>query len=93
MRSFSVAISSFARRAASPKPTIWCVASVPERKPRSWPPPWICASMRTRGLRRMQSAPMPFGPYILCAVMVSRSALNFRMSISMRPAPCTASQW
>src|SRR5688572_24222521 len=41
-RAFSVAISSFARRAASPKPTIWCVASVPERKPRSWPPPWIC---------------------------------------------------
>src|SRR5688572_17241748 len=41
-----------AQRAASPKPTIWWVGSVPERKPRSWPPPWICASRRTRGLRR-----------------------------------------
>ena len=51
MRSFSVAISSLARRNASPMPTIWCEASVPERKPRSWPPPWICASMRTRGFR------------------------------------------
>lgn len=26
-------------------PTIWCVASVPERMPRSCPPPCICASM------------------------------------------------
>ena len=46
MRSFSVAISSRAIRNASPMPTIWCVASVPERMPRSWPPPCICASMR-----------------------------------------------
>ena len=28
-------------------PTIWCVGSVPERMPRSWPPPCICASIRT----------------------------------------------
>ena len=27
-------------------------AGVPERKPRSWPPPWICASSRTRGFLR-----------------------------------------
>ena len=43
-------------------PTHWWVGSVPERMPRSWPPPCICASMRMRGLRRTYSAPMPFGP-------------------------------
>ena len=30
--------------------------SVPERMPRSCPPPCICASRRTRGLRRTYSA-------------------------------------
>jgi hypothetical protein len=47
---------------ASPMPTHWCVGSVPLRMPRSWPPPCICASSRTRGLRRTYSAPMPLGP-------------------------------
>ncbi len=49
--------------------------------------------MRTRGLRRTYSAPMPLGPYILCAVMVSRSTLSFARSMSTLPAACTASQW
>jgi len=40
--------------------------SVPLRSPRSWPPPDIWASMRTRGRRRTYKAPMPLGPYTLC---------------------------
>ena len=93
MRSLSVAISSLARRAASPMPTIWCVASVPERNPRSCPPPWICGSILTRGFLRTYSAPMPLGPYILCAVIVSRSTFSVARSIGSLPAACTASQW
>ena len=62
MRAFSVAIAAAATRHASPMPTIWCVAKVPERMPRSWPPPWICAATRSGGSRRTYSAPMPFGP-------------------------------
>jgi hypothetical protein len=61
-RTASAAISSFASSAALPKPTISGTGSVPERMPRSWPPPSISGSMRTRGLRRTHSAPMPFGP-------------------------------
>src|SRR6266550_4041461 len=86
MRPLSAAISSFAMRKASPMPTIWWVGSVPERKPRSWPPPWICGSMRTRGFLRTYSAPMPFGPYTLCAVTVKRSAFSFCRSIGIFPA-------
>ena len=41
-----------ASSAALPKPTIAGTFSVPERMPRSCPPPSICAVMRTRGLRR-----------------------------------------
>ena len=37
--------------------------SVPERIPRSWPPPSISATRRTRGLLRLTySAPQPLGP-------------------------------
>ena len=74
-------------------PTIWCVGSVPERMPRSWPPPCICASMRTRGLRRTYSAPMPFGPYVLCAENDIRSTFSFARSISTLPVACAASTW
>ena len=38
--------------AALPKPTIPGTFSVPDRMPRSWPPPSICSASRTRGLRR-----------------------------------------
>ena len=72
-RAASVAISVRASSAALPKPTIAGTFSVPERMPRSWPPPSICAVMRTRGLRRTYSAPTPFGPYILCADSDARS--------------------
>jgi hypothetical protein len=61
-RSISAPISTRASSKARPMPTHWCVGSVPLRMPRSWPPPCIWASSRTRGLRRTYSAPMPLGP-------------------------------
>ena len=45
--------------------------SVPGRRPRSWPPP--ASSGSRRRLRRTYSAPMPLGPYSLCAERLSRS--------------------
>ena len=68
------AISAAHSSAALPKPTMPGTFRVPERMPRSCPPPSICAVMRTRGLRRTYSAPTPFGPYILCADSDTRSA-------------------
>ena len=48
---------------AAPRPTMPGTLSVPERMPRSWPPPLICSASWTRGLRRRTySAPTPFGP-------------------------------
>ena len=76
-----------------PKPTISGTASVPERMPRSWPPPSMIGSMRTRGLRRTHSAPTPFGPYILCAVTDARSTFAVSTSNGILPTPCTASVW
>ena len=64
----SFAISSCAMAQALPRPTMPGTLSVPERMPRSWPPPSMMAESCTRGfLRRTYSAPTPFGPYILCA--------------------------
>ena len=47
---------------AAPKPTTSECGSVPDRMPRSCPPPEKIGSRRTRGRRRTYSAPMPFGP-------------------------------
>ena len=53
--------------------------SVPDRMPRSWPPPLICSASSTRGLRRRTySAPTPFGPYILCALIDTQVDLQLR---------------
>src|SRR5258708_38479484 len=65
----SSAISAFARAHASPKPTMPVTFNVPDRIPRSCPPPSICAVSCTRGFRRRTySAPTPFGPYSLWPV-------------------------
>ena len=62
-RAPSAAISSRAISAALPNPTISGTGRVPERMPRSWPPPSIIGAIRTRGpLRRTYSAPTPLGP-------------------------------
>ena len=52
---------------------IWAVASVPARRPRSWPPP----ASRGRGFFTrgpMYRAPAPLGPPILWAETVTKSA-------------------
>ena len=51
-RTASPAISSPAMRQATPRPTQSGVGSVPERLPRSCPPPSINGTRRTRGRRR-----------------------------------------
>ena len=58
----SSAISACASRQASPRPTISGAGRVPERSPRSWPPPENSGASRTRGRRRTYSAPTPLGP-------------------------------
>jgi len=48
----SCSISSNATAHAFPSPTTSGVGSVPERSPRSWPPPLMSGSILTRGRRR-----------------------------------------
>ena len=48
-RAVSLTISCSQSSQAFPNPTIKGTGSVPERMPRSCPPPSICAVMRTRG--------------------------------------------
>ncbi len=68
--------------------------SVPDRMPRSWPPPSMIAVSRTRGLRRRTySAPTPFGPYILCALIEAMSTLSSLTLNGTFPTACTASVW
>ena len=52
MRALSAAISSRQIAAAAPNPTIPGMLSVPDRMPRSCPPPLICSASSTRGFRR-----------------------------------------
>ncbi len=48
----SSAITSRQISAARPKPTASGTGTVPERIPRSWPPPSIIGAIRTRGFLR-----------------------------------------
>jgi hypothetical protein len=54
----SASISWAATLQAAPKPTISGAGRVPDRRPRSCPPPLICGSSRTLGRRLMYSAPV-----------------------------------
>ncbi len=68
--------------------------SVPERWPRSCPPPSISGERRTRtGRRRTYSAPTPLGPYILWAESEARSTPSASTSKGIRPTDWAASQW
>src|SRR5271157_494529 len=94
VRTASSAISRRAMAQASPNPTMAGTLSVPERKPDSWPPPSICAASATRGARRRRySAPIPLGPYILCALSDIRSMWSASTSMGILPNACAASQW
>ena len=74
-------------------PTTCWVAKVPERMPRSWPPPCICGRRRMGGSRRTYRAPTPFGPYILCADRLMRSMAMACTSKGSLPALWAASTW
>ena len=72
------------------KPAIWAVASVPERRPPSWPPP----GSRGRGFFTrgpMYSAPMPLGPPILWPEMEMKSAPRVFAAKDTFKKPWTAS--
>ena len=75
--------------AAAARAAIWGVASVPERRPFSCPPP------RRRGMARrplrINKAPEPFIAPILCPLMVTRSAPKPLGVKGIFKNPCTAS--
>ena len=62
--------------AAAPKPAIPMTFSVPLRKPFSCPPPKMTgvSAFVFRIFSLTKSAPTPFGPPILCALMLTESA-------------------
>ena len=92
-RSASADISNLASSQALPKPTIPGTFKVPLRIPLSCPPPSIWAVTLTRGfLRRTYNAPIPFGPYILCAVNAIISIPSAFTSTGILPTACTASE-
>src|SRR5207302_1808136 len=68
--------------------------NVPERIPRSCPPPSRIAESCTRGFfRRTYKAPTPFGPYSLCPVNDMMEMFDLFTSIGTLPIACTASEW
>ena len=75
-------------------PTMPGTLRVPDRSPRSWPPPCTIGSQRTRGSRRRtKSRPTPFGPWILWALALSRSMCMAFTSMRSLPYDCVASVW
>ena len=65
--------------------------SVPERRPRSCPPPWTSGSTRTRP--RTNNAPLPLGAPSLWPEMLSASTPSAPVSSGSQPAAWTASVW
>ena len=76
---------------AAAKAAIWAVASVPERRPFSWPPPRIMGGNFRPP--RMYRAPTPLGAWILCPLTVSRSTPSSLGVKGTFRKPWTASQW
>ena len=87
----SPASHAIAASAAAPMPAMPGTFSVPPRRSRSCGPPITCGATRTP--LRTQSAPMPFGPWNLCAAKLARSTGIERSSQGMRPTHCVASVW
>src|SRR6266545_1974330 len=79
-----------ASAATAPKPASAATGRVPERSPRSCPPP--CSSGCRSRPGRTTSAPTPVGPPSLWAARASRSAPSSFRSTPGAPAACTASQ-
>ena len=87
---FAFCASSACRSAASlqaaAKPTTAGTFNVPDRSPPSWPPPRICAGIPARNACRLRKMhPAPFGPYSLCAEIVSASSC-IRWTFDRQPA-------
>ncbi len=82
--------SARAAAAAAPKPARAAAGRVPERRPRSWPPPWTSGRRPVPG--RTTRAPTPVGPPSLWEARASRSMPSPAMSTPGSPAACTASQ-
>lgn len=78
---------------ASPRPTHKWGARVPDLNPFSWPPPFIYATNLTLGFLLTYKAPTPFGPYILCPEIESKSIFIKFTSIGIFPKPYAASVW
>jgi len=75
-------------------PTMPGTFSVPDRMPRSCPPPCIWIARRTRGpRRRTYIAPTPLGPWNLWPDRLSRSIPIASTSIGTFPTACVASVW
>src|ERR1039458_9561386 len=93
-RQDSCGISSCAIAQALPRPTIPGTFKVPERMPRSWPPPSMRAESWTRGfLRRTYKAPTPLGPYILWPEIHIIPMFCLFTSVGTLPTACVASVW
>ena len=82
---------AFPASTAAAKAAIWAVASVPERRPFSWPPPRISGG-NLRPLR-MYRAPTPLGAWILWPLTASRSTPSSLGVKGTFKNPWTASQW
>ena len=76
---------------AAAKAAIWAVASVPERRPSSCPPP--VSSGRRRTPFFTYSAPIPLGAPILWPLTATRSAPSRARGPGTFKKPCTPSQW
>ncbi len=80
-----------ASRNASARPTMPATFSVPERRPRSWPPP--CSTGSSGIAPRTASTPIPFGAPSLWPVTLSASTPSWARPTSSQPADWTASVW
>ena len=83
-----IAGDEFDRRGEATAPA---TSRVPERTPRSCPPPWRMGVGAAE--RSSRSAPMPTGPPILCAVIVIAVAPISAKSSGICPSAWTASMW
>ena len=84
-RSASVSSSPAAASAAAPKAASRAAGSLPERRPRSWPPP--CRMGSSGPPRRTIKAPAPASAPSLCADSARKSAPSAARSTATRPAP------
>ena len=89
MRAIFSFIPAYAISLAAPKAAICGIASVPARIPLSWLPPTMNGFSFSPA--RMYSAPMPFGAWILCPLMLIMSAPSVFARNGTFMKPCTAS--